>query len=328
MTISDCMTTVQLTATRRRIHEILQVNRSQDSFSRTFDILLIAVISLNVLAIVLESNVSLEQRYSSLFSAFELLSVAIFSVEYIARVWSSVDCPDAAGKMPRTVRIRYMLTPMALIDLIAILPFYLSYIFPLDLRMLRIIRLFRVFKLTRYHSAMQSLLSVLRQEASALFAAFFVMFLLMLLAASGIYLIEHNVQPVAFGSIPEAMWWALATLTTVGYGDVVPITALGKVFGGVIIFVGVGMVALPTGIIASGFANNFRRQRVRYEALVDAAMNDGILTTAEIDQLSRLREHLDIAPEDAELIFKVALERATATGKFCPHCGALKSIKG
>lgn len=322
------MTTARLTATRRRVCEILQVNRPQDSSSRTFDIFLITVISLNVMAIVLESNVSLERRYGSLFHCFELLSVAIFSVEYVARVWSSIDCSDSAGGAPFAARIRYMLTPMALIDLIAILPFYLSYIFPLDLRILRIIRLLRVFKLTRYHGAMQSLLSVLQQEAGALFAAFFVMFMLMLLAASGIYLIEHNIQPAAFGSIPEAMWWALATLTTVGYGDVVPITALGKVFGGVIIFVGVGLVALPTGIIASGFANNFRRQRVRYEALVDAALDDGELTPAEIEQLSQLREHLDIAPEDAELIFKIAVERARAHGKSCPHCGMPKSVRG
>ncbi len=103
---------------------------------------------------------------------------------------------------------------------------------------------------------------------------------------------------------------------------------MGKVFGGVIISVGVGLVALPTGIIASGFANNFRRQRVRYQVLVDAALDDGDLSAAEIEQLSQLREHLDIAPVDAELIFKIALERARASGKSCPHCGIPKSVRG
>ena len=134
----------------------------------------------------------------------------------------------------------------------------------IDLRFLRVIRLLRIFKLTRYSGAMNLVLSVFKEEASAFFAAFFVLLMLLILASSGIYLLEHEVQPDNFGTIPDAMWWAMATLTTVGYGDVVPITPIGKLFGGFITIIGMGMVALPAGILASGFADQVHRRRTEY----------------------------------------------------------------
>lgn len=306
---------------RNRAAEILQTNRSYDLASRFFDVGLIAVITLNVIAVILSSEAELYQQYQDQFDYFEIFSVMIFSIEYLARLWSCIDTKEAIGLSAFKARLKYMFSPMALIDLVSILPFYLGYFFSFDLRMLRIIRLVRIFKLTRYSGAMGTLLTVMREEFSALSAAFFVIFMTMTLAASGIYVIEHDVQPDNFGSIPESMWWAVSTLTTVGYGDVVPITSLGKIFGGIIIFLGIGLVALPTGIIASGFANTFRRRRVRYESVLDEALLDGVLTEKENKELYMLREQLDISGEDAEMIYKLALDRLQLDRAPCSHCG-------
>ena len=130
-----------------------------------------------------------------------------------------------------------------------------------DKRYLRVVRLLRVFKLSRYSRAMQLLLNVFKEERLSLFAAFSVLFIIMLVAACAMYTLEKDVQPEHFSSIPQAMWWALVTLTTVGYGDVTPVTDLGRLFGGLITIVGIGVVALPADILASGFSEQLSRRR-------------------------------------------------------------------
>ena len=305
---------------RKRAAEILEKSQDRDTFSRSIDLLLELLILLNVLAIALESVPELLARHKTGFFYFEAFSVAIFTVEYLCRVWASIEMDEVDELSPVRSRLRYMLRPLLLIDLIAIIPFYLTFFVSTDLRFLRVVRLLRIFKLTRYWGAMNTLLKVLREEASALGAAAFIMFIVLVLASSGIYLIEQEVQPEAFGSIPSAMWWSIVTLTTVGYGDVTPITTLGKLFGATISLVGVGMVALPTGILASGFANAFRRNRVSYEQEMDLALKDGKLTRSEIESLERIKEDLDISEEDAEHILRLAMTRLRTEQQACPHC--------
>ena len=305
---------------RARVATIFEADLRESRISRIVKIFLICLILFNVLAIVMESVSAFQQRYHQQLRSFEVLSVMIFTVEYLLRLWSCPDIKDKAYGDGLKGRIRYALTPMALIDLIAILPFYLSIFFALDLRFLRVIRLLRIFKLSRYSSAMNIFANVYREQASSFIAAFFLMLILMVLAASGIYLIEHDIQPEAFGSIPAAMWWAMATLTTVGYGDVTPITPWGKFFGGCITVIGTGMVALPAGILASGFAGEMRRRRMEYEAQVAAAFQDGSIDDEEQATLNKMRQELGVNDEDAELIYQAAKQQLTKRLSHCPHC--------
>lgn len=305
---------------RQLAARILEKSQDRDLFGRSIDLLLEILILLNIFAIALESVPAYLLRYKAEFFYFEAFSVAIFTVEYLTRIWSCVELDEVDQNRPLVSRLRYMCRPLLVIDLIAIIPFYLMFFVNTDLRFLRVIRLLRIFKLTRYWGAMNTLLVVLREEASALGAAAFIMFILLVLASSGIYLIEQDVQPEAFGSIPSAMWWSIVTLTTVGYGDVTPVTTVGKLFGATISLVGVGMVALPTGILASGFANAFRRNRVSYEQEMELALKDGRLSRNEIDSLERIKDELGISEQDATHILHLAINRIRSDQQACPHC--------
>lgn len=304
---------------RLRTANLLQAHRVNDTFSRWIDLFLIALISLNVLAIILESVPAYGRSYHEFFYGFEVFSVAIFTVEYVLRVWSSVDSEEYQDMPHWRARLKYMVSPMAIIDLVAVLPFYLAFLVPLDLRFLRVVRLLRIFKLTRYSSAMQVLLSVLKEESNSLLAALFVLMVLLTLASSGIYLIEHDIQPDAFGSIPDSMWWAMATLTTVGYGDVTPITPLGKFFGGCITVIGMGMVALPAGILASAFSDYIHRSRNEYKSKLSEYLRDGSLTDTEREELEQLRTSLGLSSEEASLIYGTASKHLSGH-IICPHC--------
>ncbi|MBL4910882.1 MAG: ion transporter [Alteromonadaceae bacterium] len=308
---------------RLRVAQVFSTNLANDLLGKTINTSLFVLIFANVVAIVLESEAALETKYYAWFHFFDVFSVIIFTIEYFARLWSCVDLPNTIdNKSAFKIRLKYMFTPMAIVDLLAILPFYLSMFLALDLRFLRVLRLLRIFKLTRYSAAMRILTSVLKEEMPALVAAYFIMFTIIVLASSGIYLLEHKVQPEEFGSIPSAMWWAVTTLTTVGYGDVTPITSAGKVFGGIITLVGISMVALPTGIIASGFGNTFRRNRQKYEHEVEQAFADGILTTNDQDKLCEMQSTLGISDGDAKPIYLEALHhRFKGLPVKCPKCG-------
>jgi voltage-gated potassium channel len=309
-------------ALRKRTAEILEGHGVRDRLGHSIDLFLHTLILLNVVAITLESVESLHAAYHPWFWQFEVSSVLVFTGEYLLRVWCSVDRPHAPDRRPVIGRLKYMLTAPAIIDLLAILPFYLGLILEFDLRFLRVVRLVRVLKLSRYSPALNVLLNVLRNERRVLGSAFFILFIMLVVAASGIHLIEHKVQPQAFGSIPDSMWWAVVTLTTIGYGDVVPVTPLGKLFGGMITIVGVGMVALPTAIIASGFAEQLRRQREEYEKAVFRALDDGRITEDERWALELLSKELSISREDATLLLdKIARLRIHAGPARCPHCG-------
>jgi voltage-gated potassium channel len=223
------------------------------------------------------------------------------------------------------------MSPMALIDLLAILPFYLSVLFAIDTRILRVLRLLRVFKLTRHFAVLEVLGTVLRNEAKTLVSAIFVMFILVVLSSAGIYVVERTAQPEAFGSIPRAMWWATVTLTTVGYGDVIPQTLAGRLLGVVITVLGVGMAALPAGIIASGFTSELARRREAYGLKAKRMLRDGDLDSDDRRELIKARSELGLDRNDAQQVLrKVAMENEasekTAVQEICPHCG--KRLEG
>lgn len=307
---------------RKRTAELLEQGHYTDRSSRILNLLLILLISLNVVAIILESVDSIYQKYQLEFWFFELFSVAIFTIEYLARVWSSIDLKEIRHRSPIVGRIKYMLHPMALIDLIAILPYYLSLYMAIDLRFLRVLRMLRLFKLTRYSPALGALLDVIQKESEALVAAIVVLFIMLIISASGIYLLENEIQPDVFGSIPDAMWWSIVTLTTVGYGDVVPVTFLGKLFGGFIGLIGVGMVALPAAIMASGFAENLQQKKQEYNAYVQKALADGIIDENERWQLEELRRELGFKSDEALQLFDTITHQARKNNvQKCPHCG-------
>lgn len=306
---------------RRRIAEILQAKRQNDPVGTIFDGMLITLILLNVVAVVVATVGDIQREYESQLFLFEVISVSVFSIEYLCRVWSSVEFSNSNEANWKS-RLRYIFSPMALIDLAAILPFYLGLFVNLDLRVLRIIRLVRVAKLSRYSSAMQLLLNVFRKEHRVLLASLSLLLMLMIIASSGIYLIEHSVQPDHFGSIPQAMWWAMATLTTVGYGDVTPITPLGKFFAGTITVLSMAMVALPAGILASSFSEQLRKKRDKFRAKVKQVISDGVVDTEELNELEALRKQLGIDREDAEELFAlINLQRKSKSHIKCPHCG-------
>lgn len=306
-------------ALRVRTCELLEHTRRDDFAARAVDLGLILLISANGVAVVLESVPSIGEHYGTAFALFELVSIVVFTVEYVARLWSSVELDNPKYKHALWGRLRYAASPLAIIDLLAILPFYLSFLLPVDLRILRVLRLVRMFKLTRYSAAMNLLLTALRQEISAIGAALFVLMLLMVIASSLAYLAEHEAQPQAFGTIPHAMWWAIVTLTTVGYGDVVPITPWGKVVGGLIGVIGIGMVALPAGLLASGFSEQLHQRRREFEAAVDEILAHGIITADEGRRLKELRDRLGLTDHQAAEIARLIAHERRA--EHCLHCG-------
>lgn len=229
------------------------------NFNPYFINFIYGLIVLNVVTIILQSYEGLEQQYSHYFYAFEVFTVAIFTTEYFLRIWLS----DVTKENKRE-RLNFAFSTMGIIDLIAILPFFLPFIFPFDLRIIRILRLFRllrIFKLGRYSKSLKTIRYIFKETKDELSITVFVTFVLMILSSTLMYYIEHDDQPEQFASIGDAFWWAVATLTTVGYGDVYPITPLGKLLSGIIALIGIGFVALPTGIISSAFIDKIQEEK-------------------------------------------------------------------
>ena len=246
---------------RQRVHQVLDIPQADDLVSQVVGYTLVVLIILNVLAVILESVQSIHDAVGELFFWFEVLSVVIFTVEYVLRIWSGVESAERSYRHPIFGRLRYAMRPLILIDLIVILPFYFSFLFGIDLRILRVMRLLRVFKLTRYSGAWSMFAAVIHGQRRPLIMAGYLLAITLVMAASLMYLAENEAQPVAFANIPAAMWWGLVTLTTVGYGDVTPVTSIGKVLGAAVTILGIGMYALPAGILASGFMQELNRRQ-------------------------------------------------------------------
>ena len=247
---------------RRRTFQVLEKAAAGDRLSAIVDSVLIAVILGNMAAVVLESFDWLYARYEPWFAGFELASVVLFTVEFALRLWTSDRLRPSSSRLG--AGFRYVLSPAGVVDLLAILPFYLPFLIPADLRWLRtlrVIRFLRVFKLSRYNRSIVSIGTVMRQRKHELLVSAGITLLLLLVASTAMYYIESAIQPEAFPNIVASMWWAVATLTTVGYGDVVPVTSWGRLLGGIIAILGIGLVALPTAIISSGFIEELTRSK-------------------------------------------------------------------
>ncbi|MFP6742281.1 MAG: cyclic nucleotide-gated ion channel [Alphaproteobacteria bacterium] len=243
-----------------RVYQLLDGSDREDVAGRVVNLFLVCLILANVLAVIFESVDSVGRRYAGPFRIFEVFSVIVFTVEYVLRIWSCTERPHGVNRGPIADRLRFAVTPMAIIDFLAVAPFYLSILFAIDLRFLRVFRLLRLFKMTRYSPAIEMLGRVLYNERRALLSVMLIMIVLLVFTASLMHLFEHQAQPEAFSSIPAAMWWAVVTLTTVGYGDVVPVTVIGKLLGGFVTILGVGAFAMPAGLLASGFAEEIKRR--------------------------------------------------------------------
>lgn len=201
--------------------------------------------------------------FRDVFRYFEIVSVILFTVEYLLRLWTSdIVFPNEKTKFKSL--LKYMFSFMALVDLFAILPFYLPMIISIDLRFLRMFRLsriFRILKINRYTKALSHISSVIKDKKDELSATIFILIFLVMISATLMYYVESEVQPYAYPNIISSFWWAIATLTTVGYGDVYPITVIGKIFASIISVLGIGLVALPTGIISSGFIESLSKKK-------------------------------------------------------------------
>jgi voltage-gated potassium channel len=245
---------------RHRIYELLERDAPGDVTAKIIHRLLIALILCNVIGSVLDTVPAINAAYDPYFDRFESISLIVFATEYIIRLWVAPENPMFSHRSALSARLGWMVSAAGLIDLLAIAPFIVSQLFDVDLRVIVLLRLLRFFKIARYSPGFHSLAVAVRAEKHSLAACLVILVSVVLTSAGLMYVIEHDAQPEKFGSIPDAMWWAAATVTTVGYGDVVPITPLGRMVGVVTMITGLVMLALPAGIVASAFATTIARQ--------------------------------------------------------------------
>lgn len=246
---------------KQRIFDILHDDDVEDPLERSFNTFMMVVILLSVISVILETDESIFSIGQPFFTVFEIITVALFTLEYILRMWTCT--MDIRYQSPIIGRLKWAITPLAIIDLASILPFYIPSS-GLDLRFLRavrLIRLFRLLKMVHYSQSLKTLTNVLRAKKEELLVTLFAGIILLVIASSLMYYIEREAQPEAFNSIPSSIWWGVATLTTIGYGDIYPKTSLGKLLGSVIAMLGIGLFALPSGIIASGFTAELQNKK-------------------------------------------------------------------
>lgn len=322
------MTANPIKRIRRMVYDVLQNDDHDTMLSRYVDYFLIFLIMTNVAAVIAESVDQWYYPYQSYFDLFENFSIVVFSIEYLLRFWSVAEAkPDNTTWRQRFNWVR---SPSALVDLIAIAPAFLNFFVTIDLRFLRILRLFRILKLTRYFASLRILLVVISKERGSFQAVIFILIIMIVTASSGIYLVENHAQPEEFESIPKAMWWAVVTLTTVGYGDVIPVTMAGKILGAVITILGVGLAALPAGILATGLANELNQRREELEQNFRELLIDGDFDLVQNQRMvDKIRRELGLDREQAQDIVLQVLreqelerrEKELKKKNFCPHCG-------
>ena len=292
---------------RRRLAVIFEDEEPRNVVTRAFNLALALLIIVNVGCVVLESVESLRDRFAAAFDAFEAAATAIFAAEYVLRVWACVDFHDARYRDPFWGRLRYLRSFFALVDLLSVMPALLGFFGAADLRVLRLLRLLRMFKLVRHSTTFGLLFAVLREEAQSVSALLFVLLLTVTISGSLMFMIEGPEQPAVFTSIPVAMWWAIETLTTVGYGDIVPITAAGRILGGVVSIVGIGTLALFSGLITVGFLDQLRMYRERHAKVNVTVSESTISITRSFREQARNLDGIGSAVPAA----------------ICPHCGSV-----
>ena len=295
---------------QNRTHELLARGSAKDFSSLLVDIFLFILILLNVTAVCLESVSFIREKYLNLFFYFEIISVIIFSIEYILRVWSAPSLKVTPSKSSSKKRLNYIFSFTGIIDLAAILPSILPIFFGgLDLRWLRVLRLLRLLKISNYSSALEDFFAAIKEEWQSFSAALYLILIALFLSSSLMYIAEHDAQPDTFSSIPETMWWGLITLTTVGYGDVSPVTPLGKVIGAFTAIMGVCTVALLTGIVATSFSNQRTRKTALFEAEINDALKDGFISDDEAKKIEELRKQLNLSEEHSKSLIDLLSDK-------------------
>lgn len=299
---------------------ILEDRSGRYPASRIVSQFIVALIIANGIAVVLESNTGIYLEHASFFTAFEVFSVVVFTAEYLARLWAAAEHPRYTGRSSMRARFFYALRPMALVDLLAILPFYLSLLIPIDLRYLRLFRLMRLLKLSHHFDGLDVFANVLRREAGAIAGALMIMTVITVISACLMFTVENAGAPGQFNSVAQAIWWAVVTLTTVGYGDITPVTYAGKLLGIVIMVLGVGTMALPAGILAARFSEELQSRRRILEGKVRQALEDGELDAHEHRSLERIQDELGVSAVQLERIVREQQERLKRI-RYCPNCG-------
>jgi voltage-gated potassium channel len=297
------MPQVDTSSLRHRLAVIFEDEEPRSALTRALNMALAVLIVLNVSCVVLESVEEIRRHFGPAFDLLEQMATAFFAVEYVCRVWASVDFHNQNYRDPLWGRLRYMRSFFAIIDLVAVLPAVLGFFGAADFRVLRLLRLLRMLKLVRHSTTFGLLFAVLREEARSISALLFVLLLTVTISGSLMYMLEGEEQPAVFTSIPAAMWWAIETLTTVGYGDMVPVTAAGRIIGGVVSIVGIGTLALFSGLITVGFLDQLKAYRDAHPK-VSVALSH---TTITVNQGTA-----NLALDGTEHLQ-------------CPHCGGLLS---
>ena len=242
---------------QRYFAHLLEPDTADTGLAKAVDIFITTIILLNITALIVDTVPGIPFFYKENFLFFEIFTVIIFSLEYVLRIWiAPVTDKYSVSKKPR---LSFIISFYGIIDLLAIMPFYLNYLFGLNYYFLMVFRLFRLLKLFRYFTALQLLGRVFKAKLQELFFALFFIIIMLIFVSFTMYYVENKAQPEVFRSIPETMWWGIITLTTVGYGDMHPITPIGKFLGGIIALMGIGLFALPAGILAGGFSSELQK---------------------------------------------------------------------
>jgi voltage-gated potassium channel len=305
-------------ALRRQLAVIFEDEEPRSALTRLVNMALALLIVVNVSCVILESVEAIGRQFGPAFDGFEAAATAIFAVEYCLRVWASVDFHVARYRDPVWGRLRYMRGFFALVDLVAVLPAILGFFGAADFRVLRLLRLLRMLKLVRHSTTFGLLFAVLREEARSISALLFVLLLTVTISGSLMYMLEVEEQPTVFTSIPAAMWWAIETLTTVGYGDMVPVTATGRILGGMVSIIGIGTLALFSGLITVGFLDQLKTYREQHPKTSIVVTDKTVSITQSYGEAANDR------PERGDISVIAALPRKpdSLLPGVCPHCGA------
>lgn len=277
-----------------RVYQLVVDPPEGDRLGNAINVGILILIAINVTVGLLETVKGLEAQYKTFFYWFEFASVMIFTVEYLLRLWSCTAIEEY--KHPIRGRIKISLAPMAIIDLLAILPFYLQVFAPgLDLRfvrVLRLLRLFRLFRFGRVATSFRMLGRVMKGKREELFISLAVLMLVLILASNIMYIIEHNQPNSQFTSVPAAMWWGMITITTIGYGDMVPMTPLGRAIGMLVAFLGVCVFALPVAILGAGFVEEIEQKdklKEEYKEEFEAEQAERSIDKGDLSPLPQMR---------------------------------------
>jgi len=305
---------------KRSVYFLLDPSDDHNLWSSAANSLIISMIFATIIMLALETDKSIATSYAPLFHHFELWAALFFTTEYLLRVWSS----NAGDKY--NSRWKYVTCNDSIVDLLALLPLIASFVVDsVELRYFLVFRLFQLLKLFRYFAPLIIMATVFKAEFRSFTSAMMIMLVLVFCAATGIYLFEHNAQPEVFGSIPQAMWWAVVTLTTLGYGDIVPVTNGGKIFAGVMTVFAVGVVSLPAGMLASRFSEELNKRKQTFAMLMDDMLVDGKIDKKEEVALEKLRQQLCLSQSDVNILKRQRMGKAKVDGQthkhHCPKCG-------